>query len=115
MKLSVLILLDMRKDYDEIELILGIGRGTITNCRHKYDKDGLDKYLDRHYVPFSGKLSPEGSDRETSFEGIYCTSQEVRKLYFTGIWGRVFFKRGSIYFAENWILYTRKHRNYPGM
>lgn len=80
MKLSVLILLDMGKDYDEIELILGIGRGTITNCRHKYDKDGLDKYLDRHYVPFSGKLSPEALqaiEKQVS-EGIYCTSQEVQ-------------------------------------
>lgn len=80
MKLSVLILLDMGKDYDEIELILGIGRGTITNCRQKYDKDGLDKYLDRHYVPFSGKLSPEALqaiEKQVS-DGIYCTSQEVQ-------------------------------------
>lgn len=80
MKLSVLILLDMGKDYDEIELILGIGRGTITNCRQKYDKDGLDKYLDRHYVPFSGKLSPEALqaiEKQVS-EGIYGTSQEVQ-------------------------------------
>lgn len=32
MKLSVLILLDMDKSYDEIETILGIGRGSISNC-----------------------------------------------------------------------------------
>lgn len=37
MKLSVLILLDMDKRYDEIEAILGIGRGLVSNCRKKYE------------------------------------------------------------------------------
>jgi len=80
MKLSVLILLDMGESYDRIELILGIGRGTITNCRQKYEKDGLDKYLDRHYVPYCGKLATEALqqiERQVS-DGIYCTSQEVQ-------------------------------------
>lgn len=80
MKLSVLILLDMDKDYDEIEAILGIGRGSISNCRKKYESDGLDKYLDRHYVPYSGKLGPDELailDSEVS-KGIYCSAQEIQ-------------------------------------
>lgn len=81
MKLSVLILLDMDKGYDEIEAILGIGRGSISNCRKKYESDGLDKYLDRHYVPYSGKLSQDdlnGLDSEVS-TGLYSSAQEVRE------------------------------------
>lgn len=80
MKLSVLILLDMGKGYDEIELILGIGRGTITNCRQKYEKDGLDKYLDRHYVPYCGKLAAEALQQigQQLTDNVYSTSQEVR-------------------------------------
>ena len=80
MKLSVLILLDMGESYDRIELILGIGRGTISNCRQKYEQDGLDKYLDRHYVPYCGKLATEALlrlEKQVS-DGIYCTSQEVQ-------------------------------------
>lgn len=80
MKLSVLILLDMDKGYDEIEAILGIGRGSISNCRKKYESDGLEKYLDRHYVPYLGKLSEEELKRldlEVS-TGIYSSAQEVR-------------------------------------
>ena len=80
MKLSVLILLDMGESYDRIELILGIGRGTISNCRQKYEKDGLDKYLDRHYVPYCGKLALEALqeiERQVS-DKIYSTSQEIQ-------------------------------------
>src|SRR5215210_6767609 len=79
-KLSVLVLLDMGKSYDEIEAILGVGRGSITNCRRKYEQDGLEKYLDRHYVPYNGKLNAdqlaelEGEVRQ----GIYSTSKEVQ-------------------------------------
>jgi len=81
MKLSVLILLDMDKSYDEIEAILGIGRGSISNCRKKYESDGLEKYLDRHYVPYMGKLSEDNLkhlDSEVS-TGMYCSTQEVRE------------------------------------
>ena len=80
MKLSVLVLLDMGKSYDEIELILGIGRGTITNCRQKYEKDGLDKYLDRHYVPYCGKLAAEALEQieQQVSDNIYSTSQEIQ-------------------------------------
>lgn len=80
MKLSVLILLDMDKDYDEIEAILGIGRGSISNCRKKYESDGLEKYLDRHYVPYMGKLSKEDLERLDSevSAGIYTSALEVQ-------------------------------------
>ena len=80
MKLSVLILLDMGKDYDEIVAILGIGRGTVSNCLQKYQSEGLDKYLDRHYVPYNGKLSEiqlKRLDSEVS-AGIFLSSQEVK-------------------------------------
>jgi len=80
MKLSVLILLDMDKGYDEIEAILGIGRGSISNCRKKYESEGLDRYLERHYVPYSGKLSEDELKRlETEVSsGIYSSAQEVQ-------------------------------------
>lgn len=80
MKLSVLILMDMGKGYDEIEAILGIGRGSITNCVQKYRSDGLSKYLDRHYVPYSGKLDQEELaklEQEVS-SGLYGTAQAVQ-------------------------------------
>jgi len=76
MKLSVLILLDMDKGYDEIEAILGIERGSISNCRKKYESDGLDKYLDRHYVPYMGKLSKDDLNHLESevSTGIYSSA-----------------------------------------
>lgn len=80
MKLSVLILLDMGKGYDEIVAILGIGRGTVTGCLQKFKSDGLDKYLDKHYVPYSGKLGEKqlrAVDSEVS-AGVFTSSQEVR-------------------------------------
>jgi transposase len=80
MKLSVLILLDMGKDYDEIVSILGIGRGTVTNCLLKFRSEGLDKYLDKHYVPYSGKLDDEQLktlEADVS-AGIFVSSQEVK-------------------------------------
>ncbi|MCW5923402.1 MAG: IS630 family transposase [Saprospiraceae bacterium] len=77
MKLSVLILLDMGKDYDEVVAILGIGRGTISNCLQKYR---ADKYLDKHYVPYSGKMSDEQLGRVDSevSAGFFTSSQQVR-------------------------------------
>jgi transposase len=82
MKLSVLILLDMEKDYDEIVAILGIGRGTVSNCLQKYRSEGLEKYLDKHYVPYTGKLSAaqlEQIDICVS-DGIFISSQEVKEF-----------------------------------
>ena len=35
MKLSVLVLLDMDKTYDEIAEALGLGLGTVSNCKNK--------------------------------------------------------------------------------
>ena len=79
MKLTVPILMDMGKGYDEIEAILGIGRGSIRNCRKKFETEGLDKYLDKNYVPYSGKLGAEDwVVLERAVEsGLYTTSQEV--------------------------------------
>jgi transposase len=80
MKLSVLILLDMGMNYDQIVAILGIGRGSITNCLEKYQTEGLSKYLDKHYVPYSGKLSEiqlKRLDSEVS-AGVFISSQEVK-------------------------------------
>ncbi len=80
MKLSVLILLDMGKGHDEIMAILGIGRGTVTGCLQKFRADGLDKYLDRHYVPYSGKLGEKQLSAVASevSTGVFTSSQEVR-------------------------------------
>jgi len=79
MKLTVLVLLDMGKTYDEIVLILGIGRGTITNCRQKYEESGLTGYLDTNYVPYVGRLD-EARKEELGREldsRLYTTCQEV--------------------------------------
>lgn len=80
MKLSVLILLDMGKGYEEIAIILGIGKGTITNCRQKFESEGLAKYLDKHYVPYSGRLDGEQLSTldQLVSEGVYTTSQEIQ-------------------------------------
>ena len=80
MKLSVLVLLDMGKTYEEISETLGIGLGTVGNCKHKYERAGLDKYLDTHYVPYSGKLTDEQLaqlDGAVS-QGLYTTTQSVQ-------------------------------------
>jgi transposase len=79
MKLSVLVLLDEGKGYEEISVLLGISQGTVRNCKHKYESDGLTKYLDRHYIPYSGKMSKEEMatvDAEVS-SGLYTTSLQV--------------------------------------
>ena len=68
MKLSVLVLLDMGKGYDEIEAILGIGRGSISNCRQKYDQDGLDKYLDPQHTGVFTHLFPQSQPHRTIVE-----------------------------------------------
>ncbi len=56
MKLSVLVMLDEGFTHDLVATALGIGIGTVGNCRGKYEKEGLDKFLDRHYVPYQGRL-----------------------------------------------------------
>jgi transposase len=79
MKLSVLILLDMDKNYDEIVAILGIGRGSITNYLQKFQTDGLSKYLDQNFVPYSGKLNEthlKRLDSEVSSD-VFISSREV--------------------------------------
>lgn len=80
MKLSVLILLDMDEPYERIAAILGIGLGTVSNCKNKYEQNGLDKYLDTHYVPYNGKLTDEqlAQLEEAVCAGIYTRTQEVQ-------------------------------------
>jgi transposase len=80
MKLSVLILLDMDETYDRIAAILGLGVGTVSNCKKKYEHDGLDKYLDTHYVPYNGKLNDDqlGQLEEEVCKGLYTRTQEVQ-------------------------------------
>jgi len=79
MKLSVLVMLDEGLDYDTITILLGIGRGSITNYKQKYEAEGLDKYLDRHYVPYSGKLSSDQALElaQVVEERLFTTSREV--------------------------------------
>ena len=79
MKLSVLVMLDEGENFERIALILGISEGTVRNCKHKYEAEGFPKYLDRHFVPYSGKLSAESLtavDAEVS-NGLYTTSLQV--------------------------------------
>ena len=80
MKLSVLILLDMDEGYERIAEILGIGLGTVSNCRAKFEKEGLNKYLDTHYVPYCGKLSDEDLAQldDAVSSGLFLTTQMVR-------------------------------------
>ncbi len=59
MKLSVLVMLDEGLTQESISVSLGIGIGTVNKCKKKYDSDGLDSYLDRHYVPYQGRLDSE--------------------------------------------------------
>lgn len=59
MKLSVLVMLDEGLSQEMVSTLLGIGLGTVNNCKKKYDSAGLERYLDRHYVPYQGKLSDE--------------------------------------------------------
>lgn len=80
MKLSVLILLDMGKSYAEIAEILGLGQGTVSNCRQKFEQDGLEKYLDRHYVPYSGRLTDEqlAQVEDVVSQGLYTSTAGVQ-------------------------------------
>ena len=80
MKLSVLILLDMDESYKRIAEILGIGVGTVSNCKNKYEDTGLEKYLDTHYVPYNGKLTDEelGQLEEAVCAGLYTKTQTVQ-------------------------------------
>lgn len=59
MKLSVLVFLDEGLTQQQTATLLGISDGTVYNCKAKYDREGLDKYLDRNYVPYTGRLKDE--------------------------------------------------------
>lgn len=82
MKLSVLVMLDEGLSQEMVSILLGIGLGTVNNCKKKYGSEGLDRYLDRHYVPYQGKLSDEQLavlDTQVG-EGLYSSCAEV------GLW-----------------------------
>lgn len=79
MKLSVLVMLDEGFGQEAVAVALGIGLGTVNKCKKKYDSDGLDGFLDRHYVPYQGKLSDEQLamlDSEVE-QGLYSNCAQV--------------------------------------
>ena len=59
MKLSVLVFLDEGLTQQQTATLLGISDGTVYNCKVKYDREGLDKYLDRNYIPYTATLFPK--------------------------------------------------------
>jgi transposase len=79
MKLSVLVMLDEGHSQLVVATALGISDGTVYNCKAKYDREGLEKYLDRHYVPYCGRLSDEQlAALETEVDnGLYSTAAQV--------------------------------------
>jgi transposase len=79
MKLSVLVMLDEGLAQEMISTLLGIGIGTVNKCKKKCDSDGLDGYLDRHYVPYQGRLDAEqlGLLEEEVIRGIYSNCTQI--------------------------------------
>jgi transposase len=79
MKLSVLVMLDEGLTQEMISTLLGIGIGTVNKCKKKYDSDGLDGYLDRHYVPYQGRLDAEqlGILEDEVIRGTYTTCTQI--------------------------------------
>ena len=79
MKLSVLVMLDEGVTQEGISILLGIGTGTVNKCKKKYDSDGLDGFLDRHYVPYQGKLTDEqlGLLESAVEAGLYSSCAQV--------------------------------------
>jgi transposase len=79
MKLSVLVMLDEGFTQEVISVSLGIGIGTVNKCKKKYDSDGLDGYLDRHYVPYQGRLDAEqlGILEEEVIQGTYTNCTQI--------------------------------------
>lgn len=79
MKLSVLVMLDEGFTHELVAISLGIGLGTVHNCKKKYETDGLDKYLDKHYVPYQGRLSDEQLQmlEDELNENIYISCQQI--------------------------------------
>lgn len=80
MKLSVLFMLDKGKSYEEISVILDLSLSLISNCRKEFEEGELDKYLNKYYLPYQGKLDEcqlSSLDQRVS-SGIYTTSGEVQ-------------------------------------
>jgi len=78
-KLSVLVMLDEGLTIEATATLLGIGKTTVSNCKSKYESEGLKKYLDRNYVPYQGKLDSERLaqlESEVS-SGIYKSCAQI--------------------------------------
>lgn len=80
MKLSVLVMLDEGHTQESVSIALGISLGTVNSCKQKYEDAGLDKYLDRHYVPYQGRLSDEqlAALEDELDKGLYGTCAQVK-------------------------------------
>lgn len=115
MKLSVLILLDMDESYGRIAEILGIGLGTVSNCKGKYEQEGLDKYLDTHYVPYSGKLTDEQLCQldEAVSSGLYSTSQMIQ-VYIENHFGISYSAGAVLAILEKLDFVYKKTMSVPG-
>lgn len=52
----------------------------MSNCRQKFDQDGLEKYLDRHYVPYSGRLRDDqlAQVEDVVRQGLYTSTVAVQ-------------------------------------
>lgn len=79
LKLSVLVSLDEGLTQDQTAVILGISSGTVFNCKKKYESEGLEQFLDRHYVPYLGRLTDiQLAELDSEVEtGLYGTTREV--------------------------------------
>jgi len=78
-KLSVLVMLDEGHSQEVVSVALGISTGTVSNYKQKYERDGLDKYLDTHYVPYEGKLSDDELLRLETYveQGVHSTCDAI--------------------------------------
>lgn len=75
LKLSVLVMLDEGHTQETVSIALGMSLGTVNNCKQKYTEDGLERYLDKHYVPYQGRLTDEQLAQLDTYveEGIHTT------------------------------------------
>ncbi len=58
-KITVLLMLHLGKNEEEIALCLGISISTLKNYEKKYLQEGLDLYLKDHYQAYEGKLDED--------------------------------------------------------
>ena len=93
---------------------LGIGLGTIGNCKHKYQSDGLYSYLDKHYVPYLGKLTDAQLARldEEVSQNLYATIGEV-VLYIHRAFGIAYCERAVCAILQKLDFVCKKTNNVP--